>query len=951
MSYIKLYFVLCSLLVFAACTDNGDKNETSQPDDAKLTLSSPSNITFDANLLETTISFHSSVAWKAFVPSVATWCHLSQKAGEAGDVLLLLTVEPNEEYDDRNAKITIMAGDKSLDIFVVQKQKNAITATSDRFEVGEEGKVISVEINSNVTYAYEISPEASTWIKPTTVNTPSTNSGGIVVTRAMKTETLHFEVAANTDNNPRTGIIIFYGPTEGGADAEETVTIYQNEGSVVMLGERTSFVKSEGGEVRVDLSSNVDFEVKMPPVDWIRMQTETNRAVSSQRLYFTVLPNETYDSREAEIIFFKKGNPKVADTLTVTQAEMSAIIITTREVQVDEAGDIIEVEVKANVATQVIIESRFQSWIEEVSVDKYRTRALTVGKRYFRIAPNTTYEQRKGEIIIGKEGDPRSLMDVLTVVQGKHRVLEISEKTFEVEAEGGSIKLDLVTNLDYSVILPSWIHQDNFKTRASLIRPSLKFKIDAFPGYNQEDRLGLIILKDKETSFADTVKVTQHSSLQKAYHVATAGTLPQLIGDSDKNRINALILTGKLNGTDIRYIREMAGRNYLGEETEGKLKELDLTDVDIVEGGIPYYFNSYYGGYYTANKGHGSTEDTNNGTKRFFNEGLGPEMFSRSKLIRVKCPKSIEVIGNDCFSSCDDLVSITLYEGLKTIGNYAFSSLSNSPSKLVECNIPSTVTSIGYSAFSNCSLLKSLVLPAGITKIEKYICIDCRSLESVSIPEGVTSIGEKAFKNCYALKDVKLPSTLMELDRDVFENCRSLTSIVIPYGIKEIKGWANGGGYYYGTFLGCTSLQSVTIPSSVERIGDAAFRSTALKSVDIPSSVVSIGDAAFQYSDLTSVTLCEGLETIELSAFSQTDLSVIHLPSTIKTLYDGAFYCELLKEVHIKATVPPVIKGHYDPLGMAFANYETCILYVPKGCKGTYQADPSWAAFTHIEEE
>lgn len=948
MKYINTCLVLCCLLVLAACTDKEDKKEITPPEDTTLTLESPSSITLDAGNLEASISFRSSTSWTATVPSVATWCHLSDTYGEAGAISLWVVVEPNEGYDDRNAKITVKAGDKSFDVFVVQKQKNAITATSDRFEVGEEGKVIAVEIKSNVSYAYEVSPEASLWIKPTTADAASTNSGQVVVTRAMKTETLYFQVAANPDSEPRTGEIVFYGSIEEGAYAEEVVTIYQAEGSVVMLGERRRSVKSEGGELRVDLSSNVEFEVKMPSAEWIKLQTETSRAVSSQTIYFTVLPNETYETREAEIIFFKKGNPKVADTLTVSQAELEAIIITNREVQIDEAGGVIEVEVNANVDTQVIIESRFESWIEEVPANTYCTRALTVGKRYFRIAPNTNYEQRKGEIIIGKAGDPRSLMDVLTVTQGKNRVLELSQKDYDVRAEGGNIILNVVTNLDYTVILPEWIHQTNTRTRASIIRPQLRFTIDAYPGYNQEDRLGLIILKDKESEFADTVKVTQHGRLQKTYHVATAGTLPELIGDADKNRINALVLTGKLNGTDIRYIREMAGRDYQGlEREEGSLTDLDISEVEIVEGGTPYYFSSSWGGgFYTANKGAGSTEDTYNGTKRFFNEGLGPHAFQSTRLIRMKCPKNIEVIGDFCFDGSATLFSITMYEGLKTIGNSAFESAANAKSMLQDCIIPSTVTSIGNSAFYGCSALKSLVFPAGITKIENNTCASCYSLETVSIPEGVTVIEKDAFKKCSALKDVKLPSTLLELGRDVFEKCTSLTSIDIPYGIKEIQGWANGGGYYYGTFNECTSLKSVTIPSSVERIGDAAFRSTALKSVDIPSSVVSIGAGAFQYSKLTSVTFREGLQKIGSGAFSNTDLAVIHLPSTIETLLDRAFNCESLKEVHVKATLPPEVKG-----SSAFSNYETCILYVPKGCKAAYQADPSWAAFVHIEEE
>jgi hypothetical protein len=47
-----------------------------------------------------------------------------------------------------------------------------------------------------------------------------------------------------------------------------------------------------------------------------------------------------------------------------------------------------------------------------------------------------------------------------------------------------------------------------------------------------------------------------------------------------------------------------------------------------------------------------------------------------------------------------------------------------------------------------------------------------------------------------------------------FMYCSSLTSITIPSSVTSIG---------YGTFKGCSSLTSITIPSSVTSIGDDAF--------------------------------------------------------------------------------------------------------------------------------
>ena len=68
-----------------------------------------------------------------------------------------------------------------------------------------------------------------------------------------------------------------------------------------------------------------------------------------------------------------------------------------------------------------------------------------------------------------------------------------------------------------------------------------------------------------------------------------AGTLPNKIGSNRKYQITNLKIIGEINGTDFRMIREMAGRDYRGDVTEGNLSVLDLSEAKIVEGGDYYY--------------------------------------------------------------------------------------------------------------------------------------------------------------------------------------------------------------------------------------------------------------------------------------------------------------------------------------------------------------------------
>ena len=67
-----------------------------------------------------------------------------------------------------------------------------------------------------------------------------------------------------------------------------------------------------------------------------------------------------------------------------------------------------------------------------------------------------------------------------------------------------------------------------------------------------------------------------------------AGTLPTKIAVSRKNLITNLKIVGKINGTDLKFIREMAGCDFNRKKTDGKLSILDLSEAKIVAGGDAY---------------------------------------------------------------------------------------------------------------------------------------------------------------------------------------------------------------------------------------------------------------------------------------------------------------------------------------------------------------------------
>ena len=160
-----------------------------------------------------------------------------------------------------------------------------------------------------------------------------------------------------------------------------------------------------------------------------------------------------------------------------------------------------------------------------------------------------------------------------------------------------------------------------------------------------------------------------------------AGTLPNKIAVSRKNLITNMKIVGKINGTDLKFIREMAGSDFNWEKTDGKLSILDLSEAKIVAGGDAY--TSYQGNnMYT------------------YNDKLGYGAFSGcSGLTSLTIPSSVTEIGESAFHGCSGLTSLTIPSGVTSIGNFAFRDCSGLTSIYVYTK---KLPELGYYVFNGC---------------------------------------------------------------------------------------------------------------------------------------------------------------------------------------------------------------------------------------------------------
>ncbi|MBP3762213.1 MAG: leucine-rich repeat domain-containing protein [Ruminococcus sp.] len=102
--------------------------------------------------------------------------------------------------------------------------------------------------------------------------------------------------------------------------------------------------------------------------------------------------------------------------------------------------------------------------------------------------------------------------------------------------------------------------------------------------------------------------------------------------------------------------------------------------------------------------------------------------------------------------------------------------------------IPDGVTSIGDEAFSYCESLKSVTIPDSVTSIGDLAFLHCTNLTSVTIPDSVTSIGKCAFLECESLESVTIPDSVTNIIWEDFLYCSSLESITFQSTkLKELK--------------------------------------------------------------------------------------------------------------------------------------------------------------------
>lgn len=190
-------------------------------------------------------------------------------------------------------------------------------------------------------------------------------------------------------------------------------------------------------------------------------------------------------------------------------------------------------------------------------------------------------------------------------------------------------------------------------------------------------------------------------------------------------------------------------------------------------------------------------------------KSIGAGAFEGCSLLQsVTIPDSVETIEQAAFADCPSLDTVRIGAGLSALGNGVFAgdirlekvSISSSNPEFI-CEDGAIYNKDGkdtlYALLSG-RKAQSYSMPANVSKIKPYAFWGDRYLESISISGNVGEISAYAFSNCRNLKNVSIPYSVNRISLKAFENCIRLRKITIPVSVRTIHSTA---------FDGCTKLK------------------------------------------------------------------------------------------------------------------------------------------------
>lgn len=390
-----------------------------------------------------------------------------------------------------------------------------------------------------------------------------------------------------------------------------------------------------------------------------------------------------------------------------------------------------------------------------------------------------------------------------------------------------------------------------------------------------------------------------------------AGSLFNELGLDQIQAAEGLVITGNINGTDVMTLNRMP-----------KLKYLDLTDANIVNGGMTYRDNL-------------KTSDNTIGSY-FFN--------SLSNLVVLKLPKSITTIEDNAFNGCSSLASLTIPGNCVSMGKSLFTGCEklykitfekgesnlNASGDLCGVNTYEVYLSrnIVNGRFTNS--LRKLVIGDGASALDNYIIYPCKNITELIIENGpflsmtrlinfpscqlkTVYIGrgiDMSFASFNSIESVRINNG--SIPSKCFSSNKSLKTV-------EISGECTIGSY---AFNGCSALKELSISGNGVIENSCFYGCTLLDNINF----CGIGKYSFRYDAFDACESQRNVAIDDLTAWCKLNFSTgsnplaynanlilngetvtdLVIPETIDKINGYAFYGSTIKTLIVNGNIKSI---------------------------------------------
>ena len=495
-----------------------------------------------------TVMLTANKTWS--VSSTQSWCKVSPSGGEeAAGSRITISCDANTTYDARNCTVTFTCAEMTKSVTISQATNNGLQVSQTTYEVTKAAQQLNIEVKANVKFSVEVDNGCKDWVKY--------NS-----TKALTTSTVVLDIAENKTYDGREGKVTI---KQDGGSLSSTITIKQSQLDGLFLSTSEYNLSNEKHTLTVEVSTNVEFDVK-PEADWVKyVQT---KGLSTKQIVLEVAENDTYDHRETKVNV-KQKNGDLSGTITIKQDEKYGILVSQSEYNLTNEAQTIEVEVKYNVDFEVVIPDECKDWIKQVSTKGLNTKNYT-----FSIVKNETYDNREGSITFKQKNG--SLSGTVKVNQSQAEGLIVENKEYTISAEEQQLEIKIQSNINYEVLIDDsckdWISRIQTK---GLVEETLIFQIAKNEG---EARSGNVYLKGEGLQ----EEITIQQETEGYVEFDDANFKAYCIENFDKND------DGEISNSEAKDVSEISCRDrgiqsLVGIEYFTNLKYLDCSSNEITK--------------------------------------------------------------------------------------------------------------------------------------------------------------------------------------------------------------------------------------------------------------------------------------------------------------------------------------------------------------------------------